>query len=103
LAESRRCSVYLAAQPLRVVLRPQPQMVVMAAIVATVLFAPVGGVLALLAFLLAGISLQDFVTFGGALSASYGLVLWWAVMLVPAIVYAAFVMPRPASPPTLFE
>lgn len=78
---------------MRVVLSSLPQMIVMAAIVASALYVPVAGLLALLAFILFGVSLYDFVTFGGALGAVDGLVAWWALMLLPALIYAAYVMP----------
>lgn len=68
-------------------------MVVMAAIVATALFVPTAAILAFLAFALFGISLQGFITFGGSIAASQGLVLWWAILLVPSLVYAGYVMP----------
>lgn len=82
---------------MRVVLSLLPQMIVMASIVATALFVPVTGLLALLGFLLFGISLFDFVTFGGALGPVEGLIAWWVLMLVPALVYAAYVMPWEAK------
>ncbi|TAK86479.1 MAG: hypothetical protein EPO20_07475 [Betaproteobacteria bacterium] len=68
-------------------------MIVMAAIVASALYVPVAGLLALLAFVLFGVSLREFVTFGGALGALDGLVAWWVLMLLPALVYAASMMP----------
>ncbi len=68
-------------------------MFVMAAIVATALFFPVMGLLALLARLTFGVSLHALVTLGGELSGVDGLVVWWAVMLIPALVYAGYVMP----------
>lgn len=78
---------------MRVVLSSLSQMIVMAAIVAAALYVPLAGLLALLAFVLFGLSLQDFITFGGRLGLLDGLVAWWAVMLVPALVYAACAMP----------
>ncbi len=78
---------------MRLVLSSVPQMIVMAAIVASALYVPLTGLLALMAFVAFGFSLQDFITFNGALSLLNGLVAWWAVMLVPALVYAAYGMP----------
>ncbi len=78
---------------MRPVLSSVPQMIVMATIVASALYLPVAGVLALLAFVAFGLSLRDFVTFGGALGAVEGLVAWWALLLVPALIYAAYAMP----------
>lgn len=78
---------------MRLVLSLLPQMIVMAAIVASALYVPIAGLLALLAFVVFGVSLRDFVTFGGALGVFDGLVLWWVLMLLPALVYGACVMP----------
>jgi hypothetical protein len=78
---------------MRVILGSLPQMFVMAAIVASALYVPVTGLLALLAFLFFGVSLRDFVTFGGALNPVEGLVGWWLLMLLPALGYAAYAMP----------
>jgi hypothetical protein len=78
---------------MRIVLSSLPQMIVMAAIVATALYVPLAGLFALLAFILFGVSPAEFITFGGALSLLDGLVVWWAVMLVLALVYAAYLMP----------
>jgi hypothetical protein len=69
------------------------KVVVMAAIVATLLIVPVGALLALLAYLLLGASLQAFVTFGGTLSAVQGVLAWWLLAFVPALAYAAFALP----------
>ena len=74
-----------------------PQMVLMAAIVATALLVPAGAILALLGFALFGLSLQGFITFGGSIAAAPGLALWWAILLLPSLVYAAYVMPWHAN------
>jgi hypothetical protein len=67
-------------------------LVTMAAIVATLAWVPAGAVLAaLLAFF--GSSLHAFVTFGGAISAFLGVAAWWTAGFVPALVYAAWVLP----------
>ena len=78
---------------MRFVLASIPQMVMMAAIVDTALFVPFGAILALLSFALFGVSLLGFITFGGALGAFGGVVAWWALLLVPSLVYAAYAMP----------
>jgi hypothetical protein len=69
------------------------KMVLMAAIVATLLFLPVGALLAFLCFGLLGISLHAFVTFGGTLSVFQGLLAWWILDFVPALAYAAYALP----------
>jgi hypothetical protein len=78
---------------MRFVLGSLPRMVVMAAIVDSALFVPFGAILALLSFALFGIPLQSFITFGGALGGVEGLIAWWAILLVPSLVYAAYAMP----------
>lgn len=74
-------------------IRSAAQMVLMAAIVASALFVPVAALLWLLALALFGVSLHGFVTFGGALGTAEGVAAWWAILLVPALVYAAYAMP----------
>ncbi len=64
----------------------------MAAIVTTALYVPVAGLAALLALAL-GLPLESLVTFGGRLTALEGLLAWWGILLVPAGVYSASVMP----------
>jgi len=78
---------------MRLVLRPLPQMVVMAAIVTSALFVPVGALLIWLAYALFGVSLPALVTFGSLLTALEGLLAWWALLFFPALAYAACVMP----------
>ncbi|HYL91084.1 MAG TPA: hypothetical protein VEU32_20200 [Burkholderiales bacterium] len=79
---------------MRFVIGSLPQMFVMAAIVNTALFVPLGGILALLSFVLFGSSLHGFLTFGGVLgNIVEGLVAWWTILLMPSLVYAATVMP----------
>jgi len=80
------------------VLRAIGQMIVMAAIVTSALFVPVGALLALASWAF-GISLYGFLTFGGSLTVAQGVLAWWAILLVPALVYAAYVMPWHAGEP----
>jgi hypothetical protein len=68
-------------------------MVVMAAIVTSALFVPVGALLLWLSFALFGASLRAVVTFGSVLTVVEGLLAWWALLFLPALVYAAYVMP----------
>lgn len=68
------------------------EVTVMAAIVTSMLFLPLGALLAGLLFL-ADISFEAFLTFNGALNTFQGLLAWWALGFVPASVYAVFVMP----------
>ena len=79
---------------MRYVIGSIPQMFVMAAIVDTALFLPFGAILALLAFLLFGVSLHGFLTFGGVLGhPAEGFVAWWTLLLIPSLAYAACAMP----------
>jgi len=64
----------------------------MAAIVTTLLFVPAVAILAAVLYL-AGTSLRDFMTFGGALNAVQGVLVWWALAFVPALAYAGYVLP----------
>ena len=78
---------------MRLVLRSLPQMVVMAAIVTSALFVAVGALLIWLSFAFFGVSLRAVVTFGSLLTSLGGLLAWWALLFLPALVYAACVMP----------
>ena len=79
---------------MRFVIASLPQMFVMAVIVNTALFLPFGAILALLSFLLFGVSLHGFLTFGDVLGNTVeGLVAWWTLFLIPSLAYAASVMP----------
>ena len=64
----------------------------MAAIVATLLYFPVGLGLALV-LRLAGIAFEAFVTFDGALGLFSGLAAWWLIAFAGALVYAACFFP----------
>ena len=64
----------------------------MAAIVTTMLYVPVAGLLAALG-LLAGVSLASFASFGGAFHPVAGLALWWAIFYLPSAVYSGFIVP----------
>jgi hypothetical protein len=66
--------------------------VVVAVVVTTILYFPAGAILALVLAPF-GVSLQTLATFGGRLELFPGLLVWWLVVLVPALVYTAFVYP----------
>jgi hypothetical protein len=78
---------------MRIVLASLPQMFVMAAIVTTAVLVPVAGLFALGAYLFFGVPLGVFITFGGNLSILQGVVAWWMLLLLPTLVYSAYVMP----------
>ena len=68
------------------------QAAVMAAIVACLAYLPVG-LLVVLAVRVFGVSFEALVTFGGAVHALPGLVMWWFVAFAGACGYALFVFP----------
>ena len=68
------------------------EVVMMAAIVATLLFVPAAAILAVVLFL-AGVSLHAFATFGGALNVVLGVLVWWTLSFVAALAYAGYVLP----------
>ena len=64
----------------------------MGAIVASLLYFPLGVALAL-ALRVAGISFQAFVTFSGAFNVLPGLVIWWLLVFAGACIYTACLIP----------
>jgi hypothetical protein len=64
----------------------------MAAIVATLVYFPLGLALILL-FRIAGSGFETLATFGGALGVFLGLVVWWLLVFTAALVYAAYLFP----------
>lgn len=64
----------------------------MAAIVATLCYWPIGIAIAVV-FVLFGVPLDAFVTFGGALNRYAGMAAWWLIFFAPALLYAALVFP----------
>lgn len=64
----------------------------MAAIVATLLYWPLG-LVAALGLYLAGIPLEAFLSFGGEFNPAVGMLFWYAITFVVALVYAAIVFP----------
>jgi hypothetical protein len=71
---------------------PLAQVTVMGAIVASLLYFPLGVALAL-ALRGAGISFQAFVTFGGAFNVLPGLAIWWLLVFAGACIYTACLIP----------
>ena len=65
---------------------------VMAAVVATMWF-PLGAVLAVLASVLLDFPMRSLLTFGDRMHAAAGLVLWWLIVCLAALPYAAVFMP----------
>ena len=68
------------------------QMVVMAAVVATLVYLPVCIVLAL-ALRAFGISFEAWITLGKALHPALGLLVWWLFVFLGACGYAAWLFP----------
>lgn len=69
------------------------QLVVMAALVATIMYVPCTLPLAI-AFRLAGVPFATFVTFGGVFNLLFGLVAWWVVVFAGACIYAVCLFPH---------
>ena len=61
----------------------------MAAIVATLAYLPVGALVAILAFGAFDVPLHSLLTFGGQIHIVAGLVVWWGIAYLPALLYAA--------------
>jgi len=62
---------------------------VMAAIVATLAYLPVGALVAIVAFGAFDVPLDSLLTFGGRIHIVAGLALWWGIVYLPSLVYAA--------------
>jgi Na+/H+-dicarboxylate symporter len=77
---------------MRTALRAMSQMAVMAAIVATMSYLPLGVVLAL-ALRWAGMPLDVLLTLGGTVHAVLGLLLGWLLVFAGACGYAAWLFP----------
>ncbi|MGQ0656276.1 MAG: hypothetical protein ACT4P4_29140 [Betaproteobacteria bacterium] len=77
---------------MRAALAALSQVSVMAAIVASMLYWPIGIALALL-LALAGIPLRALLTFGDNMAPYFGMLAWWLIAFVLALVYAALVFP----------
>lgn len=73
---------------MRLVPDSMPHVMAMAAIVATLMYLPVGAILALASFAVLGISFEAFLTFGGSLGGFQGLLAWWALGFIAALPYA---------------
>ena len=68
------------------------QLAIMAAIVATLAYFPLGLALIFLVRI-AGLSYQALLTFGGSFGTFVGLVVWWLLVFSGAFIYTAFVFP----------
>jgi hypothetical protein len=68
------------------------QMALMAAIVATLCYWPIGIAIALVLAVL-DVPLDTWVTFGGALNRYAGMAAWWLIFFAPSLVYAALTFP----------
>jgi Na+/H+-dicarboxylate symporter len=68
------------------------QLAVMAAIVATLVYFPLGLAL-VLALRVAGIGFETLATFGGVFGLFFGLVVWWLLIFAGALAYAACLFP----------
>lgn len=74
-------------------MKPLSQILVMAAIVTTLLCLPVGLLLAFFCYAVLDIPFSTFLTFAGTFNRFIGLVAWWTLFFLPALAYAAYVLP----------
>jgi hypothetical protein len=65
------------------------EVALMAAIVTTLVYIPVGALVAVLAFAAFDVPLYSLLSFGGHIHIVAGLALWWGISFLPALVYAA--------------
>lgn len=65
---------------------------VMAAVVATLAYFPLGLGLILLVRMV-GVGFETLITFGGTLGTFVGLIAWWLLFFTAALVYAGFMFP----------
>jgi hypothetical protein len=70
----------------------------MAGIVTTLLWLPVGALLAVFCYAVLDIPFQSFLTFGGTFNRFMGLLVWWMLIFLPALAYAAYAMPWHEEP-----
>jgi hypothetical protein len=68
---------------------PGTTLVLMAAIVATLAYIPIGAFVAIVAFGAFDVPLHSLLTFGGQIHAAAGLVAWWVIVYLPALLYSA--------------
>lgn len=68
------------------------EVLLMTAIVTSLLYVPAAALVAGALFLF-GVSPYAFLTFGGTLNAVQGLIAWWVLGFLPALAYAAYVLP----------
>ena len=85
---------------MRLYWRAASQLGVMAAIVATLWCPPFVAILFLGGALL-GFPVRTVATFGGNVHAVAGLALWWLIVFLPAIAYAAVFLPSWEETPPL--
>ncbi len=78
---------------MKLVLGNLPQLIVMSCIVATLFVFPVLGIGGLVAYYAFDLPFVDLVTFKDSVNGFEGVVAWWLIVLVPAIVYSSTVMP----------
>src|SRR3982750_572460 len=82
-------------------MKPFIQILVMAGIVTPLLCLPVGLVLAVFCYAVFDIPFQNFLTFAGTFNRFIGLVAWWMLFFLPALAYAAVLLPGPKEPITV--
>ena len=69
------------------------QLAVMAALVATLAYFPLGLALIFVVRIAGGVGFETLISFGGTLPMLVGLIAWWLLVFTGALVYAAFMFP----------
>jgi hypothetical protein len=86
--EARDDRAFFSAVPKATVVKAY-EVALMAAIVTTLVYVPVGALVAVLAFGAFDVPLHSLLSFGGHIHIVAGLALWWGIAFLPASVYAA--------------
>ncbi len=93
IKEARDDRAFFSAVP-KAMLVQAYEAALMAAIVTTLLYVPVGALVAVVAFGAFDVPLHSLLTFGGHTHIVAGLALWWGIAFLPASVYAAVCVMR---------
>ena len=86
--EARDDRAFFSAFPKATVVKAY-EVALMAAIVTTLVYVPVGALVAVLAFVAFDVPLHSLLSFSGDIHIVAGLALWWGIAFLPATVYAA--------------
>jgi hypothetical protein len=88
--EARDDRAFYLAVP-KIAMVTAPALALMAAIVATLAYLPIGALIAIVAFAAFDVPLHSLLTFGGQIHIVAGVALWWGIAYLPCLLYAAVV------------